>query len=310
MRVWWGGHPRAGRGGDGGRLPAGCRLWYAAAMDHPASRLPLTDATSRRFGALVALEWLVQVPEGIHAARLEGEDAFLEPVFAFMRSEALVTLDADDRCRPTPLGRQACQRSLHQQQSYLAHFDVFAGVDLAAGTFADPEADDLSEPRWADLRVAVAEYKGVDPYRLVFMSMLAGGAFFGRPGWQFDILPGSSFFRELETLVRSQLGVHDLDYEDEDGTAVAGQDVLEDVILQGARLTQAWLADERHRQANLLDALEALDAGEDNDGVPDPDAEPDAAFTVALVPYDPWGAAAAYAGSASYVEPLWLGPYW
>ncbi|HKJ00664.1 MAG TPA: hypothetical protein VKB51_19505 [bacterium] len=265
--------------------------------DRPA----LSEATCKRFAALALLDRMAHAPGAFHAALLEGDNTFLEPVFDFMLAEDLVSIGDDDHYRATPLGRRAYQRLLHQQQSYLAHFDIFAGVDLGEGTFAEPEADYLDDPRWSDLRVAAAELKGVDPYRIVFLSMLASGQFFENPGWKFDVALGSSFFSELEAIVREQIAMEELGYQDEDGTLITGEDVLQDVILQGAAINQQRLAEERNRQPSLLNEEEGPAEGEE---------ENLSAFDVALVPYEPFGPAAAYAGSATFVEPLWLDPYW
>jgi hypothetical protein len=265
--------------------------------DRPA----LSEATCQRFAALALLDRLAVEPRAYHAALLEGDDTFLEPVFDTMLAQDLVTIGEDDHYRPTPLGRRAYQRLLHQQQSYLAHFDIYAAVDLGKGAFADPESDYLDDPRWADLRVAVAEFKGVDPYRMVFLSMLAGGQFFESSGWKFDLALGSSFFKELEEIVHSQIALGELAYRDDDGTEVSGEDVLADVILQGAAINQQRLTEERRRAA----------ARPADDEEPQEAEEPDAGgFDAAAVPYDPLGPAAAYAGSATFVEPLWLDPYW
>lgn len=279
-------------------------------MEPLPPRPALSEATCRRFAALAVLDRLAVEPAAYHAALLEGDNAFLEPVFDQLLGEDLVAVGEDDRFRMTPLGRRAYQRLLHQQQSYLAHFDIYAAVDLAEGAFGDPETDYLDDSRWADLRVAVAEYKGIDPYRLVFLSMLAGGQFFENPGWKFDLVLGSSFFRELEEVVRSQISVEELAYEAEDGTAIAGEDVLVDVIVRGAALNQQGLDEERER----LEALPPEDAREEDlpaaGANPEGESLPTAGLEAALVPYDPWGPAAAYASSAKFVERLWLEPHW
>jgi hypothetical protein len=284
-------------------------------MQPAPTRPPLSEAVCRRFAALALVDRLASEPGAFHAALLEGDDAFLEPVFDQLLREDLAAIGEDDHYRLTALGRRAYQRLLHLQQSCLAHFDIFAGVDLGAGAFAEPERDYLDDPRWTDLRVAVAEYKGMDPYRLVFLSLLAGGQFFASSGWKFDLALGSSFFRELEEVVLSQVRLEELAYVDEDGTAVAAQDVLEDVILRGAAINQQRLAELRRRAADP-DAWDGPGAGSAPDG--DEDAAPgtDAAaawqtgFDPGAVPYDPLGPAAAYAGSARFVEPLWLEGDW
>lgn len=277
------------------------------ATDAAPHRPPLSETTCKRFAALALLDRMVGARVSYHAALLEGDNSFLEPVFDMLLREDLVSIGDDDHYRPTPLGRRAYQRLLHQQQSYLAHFDIYAAVDLGEGAFGEPDQDYLDDPRWSDLRVAVAEFKGVDPYRMVFLSMLAGGQFFANPGWKFDLALGSSFFSELEEIVRSQIALEELGYTDEDSTQVSGEDVLEDVILQGAAINQRRLAEARDRQPGLFEDEpdEADEAPEEGEPLEDTSG-----FHLALVPYDPIGPAAAYASSSRFVESLWLEPYW
>ena len=284
-------------------------------METPPARAPLSEADSRRFAGLALLDRLASQPGAFHAALLEGDDAFLEPVFDQLLAEDLVAIGTDDRYRLTPLGWRAYQRLLHQQQSYLAHFDIYAAVDLAEGAFADPEGDYLDDPRWADLRVAVAEHKGIDPYRMVFLSMLAGGGFFENAGWKFDLALGSSFFDELQEIVQSQIHEEELSYTDEDGTAVAGADVLQDVILQGAAINQQRLTEQRRSLAERPEALDDEPAAAQGEAGADRDdpagaGNGDGALAAGLVPYDPVGPAAAYASSPTFVEPIWLAPHW
>lgn len=273
----------------------------SAASKNPAR---LAEAQQQQFAALILLARVADNSNAYHAALLDGDDGLLEPVFKYLLAEGLMEIAADDYYRPTDKGRQAYQNMLHQQQSYLVHFDVFARVDLGEGTFADLDRDYLEDPRWSDLRVAVAEYKGIDPFRMVFLAMLAEGQFFENPDWKFDLALGSTFFTELEGIVASQISVQELGYVAEDGARVSGEAVIEDVILQGSRLNQERMERERARQQTLLDEEEERERaaaagngeGEEMEWV--------------MVPYDPWGPMGAYAGSALFVEALWLSAFW
>lgn len=266
-----------------------------------ASRPPLSEETCRRMAALVMLDRVITEPRSYHPALLDGDDEFLGSLFDYMLGEDLVSVGDDDYYEATPKGNKAYQQMLQQQRSYLIHFDLYSAVDLSEGAFADEEHDLLDDPRWSDLRVAVAEFKAIEPYRMVFLSMLADGSFFENADWKFDLVLGSSFFKELEEIVRSQISIDELGYEDEDGSVIPGESVLEDVILQGARVNRERMEHERSRQESLLD-----DEPPDEDG----DGEEEYETVVAYVPYDPWGPAAAYMGSALFVEALWLSAYW
>ncbi len=276
--------------------------------DHPMSAAPaprprLDEALQRQFAGLILMDRVINEPEHYHAALLEQEDdELLEKLFEYLSAEDLVEIAEDDHYRPTERGRQAYQNMLHQQQSYLVHFDIFARVDLADGTFADLDQDFLEDSRWNDLRVAVAEYKGVDIYRLIFLAMLAEGKFFENPDWKFDLALGSSFFKELEEVASSQISVGELGYVAEDGARVSGEDVIEDVILQGSSVNKERMERERARQQSLLnEEQEQARRDDDDDGYED---------QWMMVPYDPWLPMAAYAGSALFVEALWLSAFW
>jgi len=269
-----------------------------------AARSPLSEDTCRQFAAMVLLDRIITDPKAYHAALLDGDDSLLEPIFDTMLRKDLITVGEDDYYHPTGTGEQAYRKLLHQQQSYLVNFDLFGAVDLAEGTFADAETDTLEALNWSDLRVAVAEFKSIDPYRLVFLSMLADGSFLDNPDWKFDIALGSSFFKEMEEIVRTQISVDELGYEDEDGSWIPGDAVLEDVILQGAKINKARIDRERQRQASFFDEE---DAGRDEDEGSGEEMESD---LVVMAPYNPWAPAAAYMGSALFVEALWLSAFW
>ena len=271
-------------------------------MSDTTQKRALGEESCHQMAALVLLDRLVAEPEKYHAGMMDEDDNLMEPLFDFMMREDLISVGEDDHFSPTEKGRKAYQTLLDQQQSYLANFDVYAAVDLAEGRFGDAERDNLDAPNWTDLRVAAAEYKGIDPYRMVFLSMLADGTFFENPGWKFDILLGSSFFKELEGIVGSQIGVEELGYQDEDGTPVSGETVLEDVILQGAEVNRERM--ERERESESQASL--FDEEENRRGRDDDDWEEEWVY----VPYDPWMPATAYMGSALFVEALWLSSYW
>lgn len=270
-------------------------------MSDPSQKRALTEESCHQMAALILLDRLITEPEKYHAGMMDEENELLEPLFDFMMREDLISVGEDDHFKPTEKGRKAYQTLLHQQQSYLANFEVYAAVDLAEGLFGDADSDRLDAPNWTDLRVAAAEYKGIDPYRMVFLSMLADGTFFENSGWKFDILLGSSFFKELEGIIGSQIMAGELGYQDEDGTSISGETVLEDVILRGAEVNRERMEREREResQASLFDEEE--DRRRDDDELEE---------EWMYVPYDPWMPAAAYMGSALFVETLWLSRYW
>ena len=260
----------------------------------------LTEEQKQRFSGLILLDRVISEPGGYHAALMENQDdTFLDPVFSYLQGEDLVEVGDDDHYRATDRGREAYQKLIQQRQSYLAHFEIYARVDLAEGTFGDPN-EPFSDPRWSDVRIAVAGYKGIDPYRIVFLAMLADEAFFSDREWKFDLALGSDFFTELEEIVSSQITVEELGYQSEEGESVAGESVIEDVIRQGAEINrERW---ERERAAQ-----QTLPMDQEDEGGPEEAGDREELVYVA---YDPYQLMAMYAGSALFVEAMWLSAFW
>ena len=171
-----------------------------------------------------------------HLSLASKDEDQLEPTLKEMEKQGWIEVGEDDYYITNDKGLEIYQKLTEQQESYVSHFDIYAYVDLQEGVFADPQSDLLEGDRWSDLRVAVAEYKGIDPYRVVFLSMLADGIWFENPDWRFDLGMGT-LLDNLESLVMDQLSVDELGYEDDQGM-VEGEEVIADVIEQGTALAR------------------------------------------------------------------------
>ena len=145
---------------------------------------------------------------------------------------------------------------VEQLEAYVVHFDIYAYVDLDNGAFGDPKTDLLEGDQWSDLRVAVAEHKGIDQYRVVFLAMLSAQRFFENPDWKFDLSMGT-LFDEMQQIVQDQLCVEDLGYTDNEGQ-VSGEDVVRDIIEQGEELSR-----ERRRQVQKIEEKEQVETEPD-----------------------------------------------
>ena len=192
-------------------------------------------------------------PNHLSIALIEQDESGLEPILKGMEQRGLIRIDEQNCFTPTEQGRRVYEQLVGQLDSYVTHFDVYASVDLEEGAFADPDTDLLEDNRWSDLRVAVAEHKGIDPHRVVFLALLSAEAFFENPEWRFDLAVGS-LFDELETTVQDQISVEELGYEDDKG-AVSGEDVIADIIERGSALAQERFRErqEAEQQAPMPD---------------------------------------------------------
>ena len=170
----------------------------------------------------------------LNIALAETDDEGLESLLNFMESRGTLTVEEDNFYKATDKGHEVYQDLVKQLEAYVTHFEVYAYVDLDQGIFGDPETDLLEGEKWSDLRVAVAEHKGIDPYRVVFLAMLSAETFYENPDWKFDLSMGT-LFQEMKQIVLEQLHVDDLGYSDSEGE-VSGEEIIRDIIEQGSEL--------------------------------------------------------------------------
>src|SRR5690606_34216454 len=87
----------------------------------------------------------------------------------------------------TSRGRKYFRTFQQRYIEYLNVFEIYGAVDLDSGDFAlsqyykmdDDEWEEfIEDDRWDDLRVAVAEHKGICPFELVFFEFFHEGSFF------------------------------------------------------------------------------------------------------------------------------------
>ena len=170
----------------------------------------------------------------LNIALAETDDEGLESLLNFMEGRGTLTVEDDNYYKATDKGHEVYQDLVKQLEAYVTHFEVYAYVDLEKGIFGDPETDLLEGEKWSDLRVAVAEHKGIDPYRVVFLAMLSAKTFYENPDWKFDLSMGT-LFQEMKQIVLEQLHLDDLGYSDSEGK-VSGEEVIRDIIEQGRKL--------------------------------------------------------------------------
>ena len=186
----------------------------------------------------------------LNLALIETDDQGLEPLLKFMEERGTLTVSEENFYLPTSKGKEVYQNLVEQLEAYVMHFDVFAYVDLEEGIFGDPKTDLLEGDHWSDLRVAVAEHKGIDPYRVVFLALMSSDKFYENPDWKFDLSLGT-LFDEMEQIVMDQLCIEDLSYKDGEDQ-VAGDDVIRDIIEQGNSLSKERRREERETEEKEL----------------------------------------------------------
>ncbi len=215
-----------------------------------------------------------------YARTLDGNSQNLESLFQWMRSKGLV--EASDvqvkkktilkqavteyRHVPTQAGRQLLTTFLECYQEYMKLYDLYCAIDLNTGDFAFSRYFELSpdefkvyleDERWEDLRVAIAEFKKLDPIEIVFMSYLNESKIdTDQDGWEAQLVSDETWDKILN-ICNTNLSYVELGYKDrETNQNISADKVTKDIIHQGTELMFA-LHKQEEEQAPPQDGAEA-----------------------------------------------------
>lgn len=257
----------------------------------------ISDKRALELSGIVVLREL-EDPDRPLGVGLEGFYQELAPVLDWLLACGLVADAGGDRYELSAAGRQAVERFLLRYEDLVRNLDVYSAVDVEEGLFAFERCfsfeDDLgfeeylAGEQWEDLRVAVAELKGIDPIECVFMGYLGEGRVGPRGSVPGSTLLVGPHWEEIAQLCNEAVAAEDLAFEEE-GDAVSGSDVLSQIVREGAELNLELKRFELERKGER--SRPALAAGE---------AASIEAIERAYEPYlDP-----------SYVPPFWLGSWY
>ncbi len=219
----------------------------------------ITEEQKQQFSGVYVLEYMVNRPKAF-SLLLEGGDKDLESILEWLLMMEYIEIHQKEKYIPTEKGRKLITRFLGRYTEFLNVFDIYCAIDLQVGEFAFESYFEIEEENewlkllrqenWEDLRVAVAEYKKLDPIEIVFMSFVSEGRF-GKDeaGWQFDLLLGS-VWDEIVEICNNAIHWDQLGFDSEAG-AVSAESVIEDIIKQGAEI----MIDLHDKEATLSEAL-------------------------------------------------------
>jgi hypothetical protein len=210
-------------------------------METTTKKYQITETDKFHYVGLVLLNEIINF-QHYFPVYLTGDDVVLGDYLKNMASKGLLEIK-HDKYIPTAKGREELINLYAKYYEYLKMFDIFCAVDLKTGEFAfarmlEAMNDEewkayLNQERFSDVRVAVADFKKMNPVSIVFMSFLNEGRFDCTvPSWQTS-LTGLIIWQEIEEICNTAIST---DYLIQDG-------VLEDVIKQGAELAIKLIKD-------------------------------------------------------------------
>ncbi len=254
----------------------------------------ISDEQRREYASGFLLDLVVNNGKR-YSVVLEGNDRDLEPLLVYMMSREYLSLDKENYYTPTQKGIEKLDNLKQRYEEYLAHFDLYCAVDLECGEFAFEKIFELDDDQWeeyinqerfVDLRISVAWFKKINPSDFVFLSFLKEGRFdTAKNNWQFDLLSGL-IWEQVEEIIESAIQIEDLTFSTEGDEIITGEMVVEDVVRQGARLSEKLYMEEEH--------LRHESSEYPNDYYDDDDQESQSVVTYQNY-YDPY-----------FVSPLWF----
>lgn len=256
----------------------------------------LLEKDKDRFISLVLLNEIIN-QQVYPPVNVTGEDIYLDHHLKVMLAKGLLETK-DAAYVPTELGHTELETFYAKYSEYLKLFDIFCAVDLESGTFAfeeinNPAFDDdrwfdyLANERFSDVRVAVAEFKGINPIEIVFMSFLTEGRFeVGVERWQHN-LTGNDVWNEMIDICNTAITK---EYLDQDG-------VLENVVKQGAEIAIRLIKEVEEADAPEEEAFEEIVTEEVTEEYVEVVDMPEYGYDYYDPYYDPY-----------YISPIWLVP--
>ncbi len=260
-----------------------------------------------QFAGIYVLEYMINKPHEFPLL-LSKNDQDLESILEWLLVKELIQIKKNESYTPTVKGRESLIKFMDRYTEFLNVFDIYCAVDLETGEFAFESYFDfedkiswnllLSEDRWDDLRVAVADYKKLNPVEIVFMSFINEDRFGkDKTGWQFDLLLGSVWDEILE-ICDTAIQWNELGFEEEEGM-VPAEAVIEDIIVQGAEHVLALQKEENAYTPKYLNDYDDKFMSSSNG---EADKERIIIKEHVVEYYDPYL-------DPVYVSPIWFG-YW
>jgi len=149
-------------------------------------------------------------------------------------------------------GQEFLENFFKKYDDFLKFYDIFCAVDLDLGEFAfsrfyDFDTDEewktyLSKVNWEDVRVAVCEFKKIDPMEIVFLSFLNEGRFnVENENWQLNLV-SDSIWNEIVEICNTAIPLENL----------LRNDTIQDIINQGSNIMLTLLKEENNRKLEEL----------------------------------------------------------
>lgn len=254
----------------------------------------VTPQLRNKFVGIVLMNEIINFQK-YFPVKLEQDDIYLGEYLTNLETNKFLETKKG-KYIPTEKGREYLQNFYNKYYEYLKIFDIYCAVDLDKGEFAfssiNSDMNDeewfafLAQERFSDVRIAVAEFKKLNPMEIVFMSFLNEGRFdLSKYRWQYN-LTGDDVWTEIANICNTAISCEYL----LDG------DVIQDVIKQGTEIALQL----------IKDAEESNKVQEDEEIIEETITEEVVEEYVDVVEMPSYG----YSYWDPYYDPYYISPLW
>jgi hypothetical protein len=218
----------------------------------------VTQELKNRFVGLTLLNEIINFQTYFDVVPQSGDDLLLIGYLQNLEVKGLLRIE-NSKFVPTNEGRNEVVNMYAKYYEYLKIFDIYCAVDLAKGEFAfESRNNDFSEEDWkafvdqerfSDIRVAIAEIKGIDPIEIVFMSFLNEGRFeCTGSDWQYN-LTEDNVWKEIEEICNTAIR----------GSYLEEQGVVEDITKKATEISIQIIKDSESFDSDESDEEEVIE---------------------------------------------------
>ena len=214
------------------------------------SKYIFDDDKKQLYCALIIIDAIVDKGSHFVTNLLSEDEQKLLPIFQRMIDKGILTIDdMEHEYKPTDKGIDLIHNFYDRYQEFVKFYDIYCAVDLTVGKFAFSEILDMTEEefqeylkddRWEDVRVAVCEFKKIDPMQMVFLSFLRENRIdVTKSGW-IPILLNGDIWNDITKICDSAITLEKLSVEDQ----------IKNIVIQGSDLLKTLLEREKNEKNN------------------------------------------------------------
>lgn len=228
---------------------------------------------------------------------LFDDDKLLEEYLIHMVSKGWLDIN-DTEYLPTQSGRELLKNHKAKMIEFRSLYKIYSAVDTGEGEFGyssyfdfdtDEEFEEyINQDHFEDLRIALCEFKNLNPLEIVFLEMVDERRFnLESTGWQFELVSGL-IWDELVEIVNTNISLEELAEEGDEEEGIesyTGEEVMRIIVEEGNLVLK-----------QLLDEEESISEEQDNEEDTDEIGEPYYEVEHYSVYYD---------GEPEYYSPIW-----